>query len=59
MRDSTAKKGPILSVMFIHESGYVEAYKPCEIRADPETFKAIMAEHREAGRKPLVMRQAA
>jgi hypothetical protein len=48
---------PILSVMFVHESGYVESYKPDEIRAAPEVFRAILAEHKTAGRKPMVLRQ--
>lgn len=49
-------KAPILCVMFIHESGYVENWKPAEIRANPGAFKAAMEEHRVAGRKPLAMR---
>lgn len=47
----------IISVMFIHESGLVENYRVDEIRANPEAFKAILAEHKAAGRHPLAMRQ--
>ena len=49
-------KPPILCVMFIHESGHVESWKPEEIRADPGVFKAVMEEHAAAGRKPLALR---
>jgi hypothetical protein len=57
MATAEQTKAPILSVMFIHESGYVESYRPDEIRADPATFRTIMASHMDEGRKPLVMRQ--
>lgn len=51
-------KSPIASVLFIHESGYVESYRPAEIRAAPDLFREIAAEHSAAGRSPLVMRSA-
>lgn len=51
--------GPIICVIFVHESGYVESWKADEIRAEPDAFKAILEEHRAAGREPLAMRASA
>lgn len=56
MTETAKAKAPIICVMFIHETGYVESWKPDEIRADPGAFKAVMDEHRVAGRKPLALR---
>lgn len=56
---SIASAAPIICVMFVHESGYVESYRRDEIRQSLDGFRAILAEHRAAGRRPLVMRSAA
>jgi len=53
-----AQRGPIIKVIFVHESGYVESYTPAEIRDNPDIFQAILEEHRVAGRKPLALRGA-
>lgn len=56
MAQAVAAKGKILTVLFIHDSGYVESHSADEIRAAPEAFKALLAERKAEGRRAIVMR---